>query len=220
MTEAIIVAAGRGKRMGGVYKQFSTLAGKQVFFYSVEKFIDFGVNKVVLVVPKEKLSIADALSNRFGESIKVVPGGEKRQNSVFNGFKETSADIILIHDAVRPFLSGKLIERVSNCVEKFGVCAPGIPVRDTIKLCKKDIILWTKSRRNTVQVQTPQGFKRNILKEVMGLVSSCNFTDELAFAEKLNYEVRWVEGDPMNVKITYPEDMNLAKAIADYRWGK
>jgi 2-C-methyl-D-erythritol 4-phosphate cytidylyltransferase len=89
-------------------------------------------------------------------------------------------------------------------------------VRDTLKLYKENEILWTKSRRNLLQVQTPQGFRREILEHIVSLFSRYHFTDELAFAERLNYRVHWVEGDPMNIKITYPSDMKLAEAIAGY----
>ena len=216
MIEAVVVAAGSGKRMGNVYKQFSVLSGKELFLYSVEKFFEYGVDKVILVVPERKLSDITEKVGEFGKKIKVVSGGEKRQNSVYNGFKETSEEIVLIHDAVRPFIGVDLIDRVVKGVKKFGVCAPAIPVRDTLKIYKDSEILWTRSRNNLVQVQTPQGFRSNILKQIIDLFDRYSFTDELAFAEKLNYDVRWVEGDPSNIKVTYPSDMKLAEAIAEY----
>jgi len=216
MIEAVIVAAGRGKRMGDAHKQFSVLSGKELFLYSVEKFIEYGVKRVILVVPEKKLSAVKEKTAEFKEKIKVVSGGERRQDSVYNGFKETSEETVLIHDAARPFVSVELIESVVKGVKEFGVCAPGIPVRDTLKIYKKDKILWTRARSNLLQVQTPQGFKRSILERVVDLFSTYNFTDELAFAERLNYNVRWVEGAPFNIKITYPSDMKLAEAIAEY----
>lgn len=220
MIEAVIVAGGRGKRMGGVYKQFSSVAGKQIFLYSVEKFLDYGVKRVVLVVPEEKLSPAGEMVAEFGKKVKVVSGGERRQDSVYNGFKETSEKTVLIHDAVRPFISVELIDRVVEGVRKFGICAPGVPVKDTLKLYKENEILWTRARGNILQVQTPQGFRREILGHIVSLFSSYHFTDELAFAENLNYRVHWVEGDSMNIKITYPGDMDLAEAIAGYEQKK
>jgi len=216
MIDAVVVAAGSGKRMGNVYKQFAVLSGKELFLYSVEKFLEYGVDKVILAVPKQKISEVEERVREFGEKIKVVQGGERRQDSVSNGFKETSEEIVLIHDAVRPFIGVDLIDRIVKGVKKFGICAPGIPVRDTLKIYKDNEILWTRSRTNLLQVQTPQGFKRDILKCIIGLFDRYNFTDELAFAEKLNYDVRWVEGDPSNIKITYPLDMKLAETIAEY----
>jgi 2-C-methyl-D-erythritol 4-phosphate cytidylyltransferase len=216
MIEAVIVAGGSGKRMGDVYKQFSLIDGKELFFFSLEKFLEYGVKRIILAVPKEKVSLIEERTAKFKKKIKVVSGGKRRQDSVYNGFKETSEEIVLIHDAVRPFISIELIDRVVKEVEKFGICAPGIPVRDTLKIYKKDEILWTRARSNLIQVQTPQGFRRDILERIVGLFSTYSFTDELAFAEKLNYDIRWVEGDPFNIKITYPEDMKLAQAIAGY----
>ncbi len=218
--EAVIVAGGSGKRMGDVYKQFSLLAGKELFFYPLEKFFEYGVGRIILVVPEKKISNTKEKVSKFDQKIKVVAGGKRRQDSVYNGFKETSGEIVLIHDAVRPFISARLIDRVVKGVKKFGVCAPGIPVRDTLKIYKKDEILWTRSRTNLLQVQTPQGFRRDILEHIISLFSKHSFTDELAFAEKLNYDIRWVEGDPSNIKVTYPPDMYLAQAIAAYQKGR
>jgi 2-C-methyl-D-erythritol 4-phosphate cytidylyltransferase len=215
--EAVIVAGGSGKRMGDVYKQFSLIGEKQLFLYSVEKFLEYGVKRVILVVPEKKVAQIKEEIAPFNNKIKVVKGGERRQDSVYNGFKETSEEIILIHDAVRPFVSIALIDRVVKSVKEFGVCAPGIPVRDTLKIFKNHEILWTRARTNLIQVQTPQGFRRNILEHIVSLFSTYSFTDELAFAEKLNYGIKWVEGDPFNIKVTYPEDMKLAQAIAGSR---
>ncbi len=217
MIEAVIVAGGKGKRMGDIYKQFSILAGRELFFFPVEKFLEYGVKRVILVVPEEKLSNIKEKTAKLKKKIKVVSGGKRRQDSVYNGFKETSEEIVLIHDAVRPFISVELIDRIVKGVKEFGICAPGIPVRDTLKVYKNDEILWTRARSNLLQVQTPQGFRRKILEHVVSLFSTYSFTDELAFAEKLNYDIRWVEGDPFNIKITYPSDMKLAQAIAAYQ---
>ncbi len=216
MIDAVIVAGGKGKRMGNIYKQFSILGEKQILIYPIEKFLDYGVKEVILVVPEEKIEITAKIKDEFGNKVKVVLGGEKRQDSVFNGFRESSEDIVLVHDAVRPFVSIELIERVVEGVDEFGICAPGIPVRDTLKIFKEDKILWTRARSNLLQIQTPQGFKREILARIVSLFPKHNFTDELGFAEKLNYPVHWVEGDPFNIKVTYPTDMKLAEAIAKY----
>jgi 2-C-methyl-D-erythritol 4-phosphate cytidylyltransferase len=220
MIEAIIVAGGKGKRMGSNYKQFLTVGGKPIFLYSVEKFLDYGVKGVILVVPEEKLSSVGEMVAEFGEKVKVISGGEKRQDSVYNGFKETSEEVVLIHDAVRPFISVELIDKVVKGVEKFGISAPGVPVKDTLKLYREDEILWTRARGNLLQVQTPQGFKREILTNIVSLFSTYDFTDELAFAEKLNYGIHWIEGSPLNIKITYPSDIELAEAIAEYEHKK
>jgi 2-C-methyl-D-erythritol 4-phosphate cytidylyltransferase len=216
MIEAVIVAGGSGKRMGDIYKQFSLINGKELFFFSLEKFLEYGVKRIILVVPEEKLSPIEEKTAKLKKRIKVVSGGKRRQDSVYNGFKETSEEIVLIHDAVRPFISVELIDRIVKGVEEFGICAPGIPVRDTLKIYKNDEILWTRARSNLLQIQTPQGFRRSILEHIVGLFSAYSFTDELTFAEKLNYSIRWVEGDPFNIKVTYPEDMKLARAIAEY----
>ena len=214
MIDVIIVAAGRGDRMGGVYKQFTDLEGKPVVYYSLKQFIKYGVNKIILVVPKDKVEYSNEIVSGFGNNILIVPGGVRRQDSVLKGLKECDTDIILVHDGVRPFIKNKLIDRVIKGAMKCGACAPGIPINDTIKLYSGDRILWTKGRKNLLQIQTPQGFKSNLLKKLLILLKQQKVNDELSIIESLNCDVCWVFGDPMNIKITYPEDFELARIIA------
>lgn len=215
MIDVIIAAAGQGDRMGGVFKQFTNLNGKQLIYYSIEQFVNYGVGKIIVVVPEEKLKYAKRILNKINYNFIIIPGGDRRQDSVLKGFKECDADIILIHDAVRPFIKKELIDKVVKGVEKHGICAPGIPINDTIKMYSKDRILWTKARRNILQIQTPQGFEYNILDKISILLSQDYVTDELSIVEKLNFDVYWVFGDQMNIKITYPGDMELAQIIAN-----
>lgn len=219
MIDVIIAAAGRGDRMGGVYKQFANLNEKPLIYYSIEQFINYGVGKIVVVVPEEKLKYTKSILSKINYNIVIIPGGERRQESVLKGIEECNADIILIHDAVRPFIKKELIDKVVKCVEKFGICAPGVPINDTIKIYSKDRILWTKARKNILHIQTPQGFKYNILDRISIFMSQEIVTDELSIAEKLNFNVYWVFGDQMNIKITYPGDMELAEIIAN-SWSK
>jgi 2-C-methyl-D-erythritol 4-phosphate cytidylyltransferase len=219
MIDVIIAAAGRGDRMGGAFKQFANLSGKPLIYYSIEQFVNYGVKKIIVVVPEEKLKYTKRILNKINYNIIIITGGIRRQDSVLKGIKECDSDIILIHDAVRPFIKRELIDKVVKGVNAHGVCAPGIPIDDTIKMYSKDRILWTKARRNILQIQTPQGFKFDILNNISILLGQDNVTDELSIAEKLNFDVFWVFGDRMNIKITYPGDMELAQIIAK-SWSK
>lgn len=214
MIDVIIAASGGGSRMGGIYKQFSDLEGKPVVYYSIKQFSKYGVEKIVVVVPKEKVEYSKEMLCGLNNNILIVPGGKRRQDSVSNGLKECSGDIILVHDGVRPFIKKDLIDAVVKGVLKCGTCAPGIPINDTIKLYSGDKILWTKGRSNLLQIQTPQGFKYNILKDIVMLLKQKEVSDELSIIESLNGEICWVLGDLMNIKITYPGDMELALLIA------
>lgn len=214
MIDVVIVAAGEGSRMGGCYKQFLDLDGKPLVYHTVKRFTNYGVEKITLVVPEEKLEYSEKMVRGLGDNIIVIKGGKRRQESVLAGLNECKSEIILLHDGVRPFVKKGLINKVVKGTREYGTCAPGIPLTDTIKLYSEDKILWTKGRRNILQVQTPQGFKSDILKEVVGLLKEEDVTDELSVVERLDGCIHWVLGDSMNIKITYPEDMELARIIA------
>ncbi len=215
LVDAVIVAAGEGYRMGGIYKQFQKLEGKPLVYYSIKQFNEFGVDRIVLVVPEDKIKYAeDMVLEYFGDTALVVRGGKRRQDSVLNGLYECNGEIILIHDGVRPFIKKELIDEVVKGVCKYGACTPGIPINDTIKLYYRNKILGTQGRKNLLQVQTPQGFRSDILKELIKLLKQEVVTDEISIIERLNGDICWVFGDPVNIKITYPEDMELAKIIS------
>ena len=215
LVDAVIVAAGKGYRMGGKYKQFQKLEGKPLVYYSIKQFNEFGVDRIVLVVPEDKIKYAeDMVLEYFGDTALVVMGGKRRQDSVLNGLYECTGEIILIHDGVRPFIKKELIDEVVKGACKYGACAPGIPINDTIKLYYRNKILWTKGRKNLLQVQTPQGFRSDFLKELIKLLKQEVVTDEISIIERLNGDICLVFGDPVNIKITYPEDMELAKIIS------
>lgn len=214
MVDVIIASAGGGLRMGGIYKQFLDLEGSPVVYYAIMKFLEYGVNKIVLVVPSDKIEYSREMLSDIDKTIKVIEGGKSRQESVMKGLSECSSNIILIHDGVRPFIKKELIGSIVRGVEEFGVCAPGLPITDTIKLYSGNKILWTVNRRSLLQVQTPQGFKRDILKDIVHLMIQHSVTDELSLVEKLDGDIFWVRGDPINIKITYPEDIKLASIIA------
>ena len=219
---AVVPAGGSGTRMGGtVPKQFQLLNGKPILFYTLKTLQDCGViSEIVLVVPEKEYGMACVEWIGKPEIVKkVVKGGEKRQDSVFNGLQEVSQDteIVLIHDGVRPFLSKKMISESIDAARKYGAAITGIPLSDTIKrVGSTGLVSETIIREGLWRVQTPQAFRFSLLREAFAKAKSANFygTDEGALIEHLGKPVKIVEGSEKNIKITRPEDMDLCEIFA------
>ncbi len=219
---AIIPAGGQGTRMGGtVPKQFQVLRGKPILHYTLKTLEESGlIDSLVLVVPKNELenSRADWLEH---SSIveQVVAGGEKRQDSVLNGYQSLpeDTDIVLVHDGVRPFLSREMIQKTIQIAEKSGAAITAIPVNDTLKqVDSSGKVERTLEREGLWRVQTPQAFRYDLLGEAFRNAGKDSFysTDEGALIEYLGHDVMVVDGSEWNLKITRPEDMVLGESIA------
>ena len=218
---AVVPAGGSGTRMGGpVPKQFQSLNGKPILFYTLKTLQDSGViSEIVLVVPEKEYKAACADWLGKPEIVKkVVIGGEKRQDSVFNGFVEVSQDteIVLVHDGVRPLLSQKMISESIDAAREYGAAITAIPVSDTIKrVVSSGLVSETIDREGLWRVQTPQAFRYPLLKEAFEKANSENFygTDEGTLIEHLGKPVKIVEGSEQNIKITRPEDLELSETF-------
>jgi len=215
---AIIVAAGRGQRFGSA-KQFAILKGLPLVYWSLERFEKHPeVDGIVLVVPagEEK----ETFLKRYKKLKAVVAGGMERQDSVRQGFlqvKPGDAEIVLIHDGVRPLVSEGLITRVIQAARDKGAAVPGLVVEDTIKEARDGDVVRTPDRRSLFRVQTPQGFSYPALKEALDRATQDQFygTDEAMLVERLGGRVGLVEGDPRNIKITNPMDLKVAEALLE-----
>lgn len=152
-----------------------------------------------------------------GVELKVVAGGTTRQASVYEGLKAaTGADLVAVHDAVRPFIAVKVIERCINRAEETGAAAVAVPVKNTVKRAEKSRrVLETVDRSDLWQVQTPQIFQKSLLKKAFEYAREQEFvgTDDASLVEHLGEDVYLVEGDQRNIKITYPEDLELAELM-------
>lgn len=218
---AVIPAGGQGTRMGGtVPKQFQALKGKPILYYTLKTFQDSGlVDSIVLVVPQKELECARVDWLRNPSVVKqVVVGGEKRQDSVFNGYQSLSkdTDIVLVHDGVRPFLSKEMIAETISSAEKFGAAITAIPVHDTLKqVDESGKVQRTVEREGLWRVQTPQAFRYDLLGEAFRKAQADTFygTDEAGLIEYLGQEVRIVDGSEWNLKLTRPEDLVLGENI-------
>jgi 2-C-methyl-D-erythritol 4-phosphate cytidylyltransferase len=217
---AVLPCAGSGRRMGSdVPKQFLSLAGRPIFLHSLEQILlSPSVDEIVIVAPPgEEGLIQSVLPSGTRVPVIVVPGGENRQDSARLGVEATrgDAEIIIIHDAVRPFVQADQIEALIRAVQGFGAAALAVPVRDTLKRARKEIIIETVDRDNLWQMQTPQGFRADWIRSAHRLAFENGWaaTDDTALVERLGHPVRIVMGDPRNFKITTPEDLDLAERL-------
>jgi len=216
---AVVPAGGLGTRMGGtVPKQFLNLNGKPILYYTLKALQESGlISELILVVPKKEYGNAcDQWLGKPEIVTKVVVGGAKRQDSVYNGFCEVSreSEIVLVHDGVRPFLSHKMIRETINAAREYGAAITAIPVHDTIKrVDASGLVSKTVERENLWRVQTPQAFQYKILNEAFKKANSEKFygTDEGTLIEHLGAPVKVIEGSEKNIKITQPEDLELSE---------
>jgi len=224
---AIITAGGLGKRFGGkegeaLPKQFIPLSGKPVIVYSIESFESSElIREIILVVPDAwidytKSEIVDKF--HLSKVTKIIAGGTQRQQSVENGLNALSnkPEIVVIHDAVRPFVTLDIIEEVVAEVSKSDGAIAAIPATDTLKKSSPEQnIENTVPRDNIWFAQTPQAFRYGTLKEAFEKAAQDGYlaTDESQLLEKLGMEVKLVKGSKYNIKITTPEDLEMGELI-------
>jgi len=217
---AIIAAAGAGRRLGAAKpKQMLDIGGGSMLQHSVQAFLSHPrVTEIVVVKPAGAMSMAflgsEAFTDRVGK-LHFVDGGDRRQDSVANGFDAVSpqADVILIHDAARPFVSASLIDRTIDAAAAHGAAIAALQSRDTVKQVRDGVIVETIPRETVYLAQTPQGFRRDVLAAaVKAGRAAVEATDEAALAERAGYQVHVVDGDPGNVKITTEDDLAAARA--------
>lgn len=219
---AIIPAAGLGIRMGSnVPKQFLLLDGKPILHHTLAVLDQSSiVDEIILVVSEEEVGRAQQqIQDSHPKVSKVVKGGKERQDSVYNGLKSlySKADIVLVHDGVRPFVSPDLIRETVEAARDFGAAITAIPVSDTIKKVNEEgLVERTVDRSGLWRVQTPQAFQVSLLKEAFEKVQAENYygTDEGSLIEYLGREVKVIPGSEFNIKITRSEDLILGEKIA------
>ena len=219
---AIIPAAGSGERFGEK-KQLKIIGNRPLMFKTISPFISSDlITEIVLVVPKSDVEKVkqELKSIVSAKPLKVIAGGKTRQQSVHKGLTvtEDSAELICIHDVVRPFITEALIEKVVNkCKEHDGVILAQ-PSTDTVKKVIDDQILETLPRETIWRAQTPQVFSKSALREALELaeVENIQGTDEASLLERIGYQVGFVEGPSLNIKITTKEDWILAEAIFNH----
>ncbi len=215
---AVLVGAGRAERLGRD-KLFVRLAGRPVISLAVEAFEAAGsVDEIVLVVRPDQVERVRALAGEHGwrKVAAVVPGGERRQDSVLAGLAAVGApEFVAVHDLARPLVTPALIDRVFAAAREFGAAVPGLPVRDTLKLVEDGLVVRTVPRAGLWATQTPQVFRLGLLKSAID--PELEVTDDAAWLEARGIPVPVVPGDPANIKLTYPEDVEIAEALLKHR---
>jgi 2-C-methyl-D-erythritol 4-phosphate cytidylyltransferase / 2-C-methyl-D-erythritol 2,4-cyclodiphosphate synthase len=217
----IIAAAGAGRRLGSdTPKQMLDIGGGTILQHSVKAFATHGrISEIVVVMPPERTAFSPSPATtgdlRKLPPIRSVAGGERRQDSVANGFDAVSpsADIVLIHDAARPFVTSDLIDRTIDGAARYGAAIAALQSRDTIKrVAPGGAISATMPREEIYLAQTPQGFRRDVLAKAIAIGrSGFEATDEATLAERAGFSVHVVDGDPGNLKITTEEDLEAAR---------
>lgn len=230
---AIVLSAGSGSRMqSDIPKQYLKLGEYPVIYYSLKAFEESAVDSVVLVAGTLDISFCEKeIIKKYGfkKVQKVVEGASERYMSVYEGLKAaTDADYILIHDGARPLLSMDLIRRCMKTVEKEKACIPAVPVKDTIKISDADgCVADTPDRSSMWAAQTPQCFERKLLMTAYKNLftaqkeqeTNLSVTDDASLVERMaGKKVKLIGGSYHNLKITTPEDMQLAEILLKGVW--
>jgi 2-C-methyl-D-erythritol 4-phosphate cytidylyltransferase len=220
---AIIVAAGKGNRMSGsVRKQYIALDGIPILEHTLNIFDSCAkVNQIIVVVPDEDLDFCRKKILRpakLQKDVSLIAGGSVRQDSVYNALKIIKPDegIVIVHDGVRPFLRQKHLVACIKGAAELGACILGIPAFDTVKKVNpKGVIIQTHKRDTLWLAQTPQVFEVKLIKKAHEKARQEGFigTDDASLVERLGAAVKIIPGSRSNIKITNPEDLNLARAI-------
>lgn len=229
----IVPAAGLGTRMGGLtagakparppLKQFAEIGGTPILIHTLRKFA--AVPQVGEIIVALRSNEAEGFrarleGERLGKKIILVEGGEHRQDSVANALARIEAapdDLVLVHDAVRPFVDAETINSVIAAAARNGAAIAGLPAIDTVKQVDRTaegaVVVSTIPRARIVMAQTPQGFRYELIKRAFDAARSDGFqtTDEASLVERIGHEVAVVMGSAQNIKITTPADLELAE---------
>ena len=215
---AVVVSAGNSTRMGGVNKQFLEINGIPVLVHTLMVFENMdAIDEIVVVTRESDIEDVKFLVEKYGinKVSKVVNGGETRQLSVLSGVSSVSkiADFVAIHDGARPLVTEKVVLDTLNQAFACGAAATGVKVKDTVKQVNDDNdIIATPDRNNLRFIQTPQIFDKALYLDAVNTVeNSKNFTDDCMLVEAYGKTVKFVDGDYENIKITTPEDVELAE---------
>lgn len=225
MNTAIVLAAGKGSRMkAGINKQYLNLKGRPILSHTLEVFFACpAIDEVVVVIGENDIELCDkmVLKNfNYDKPFKTVIGGQERQGSVQNGLKhvDDNAEIIIIHDGARPFITSQIIETCIEGARKYAAVSLGVPIKETVKVVDDEGFVKNTPNRASIWItQTPQAFRHGIIRQAheLALINKINATDDAMLVEHLGYPVRMIKGDYRNIKITTYEDLVIAEALID-----
>lgn len=219
---AIVLAAGQGKRMNSsVQKQFLEIGGKPLIYYSLKCFQESSlISDIILVTGEEFVSYCKKeIVNKYGftKVKRVIAGGKERYDSVYQGLLACEdPEYVLIHDGARPFITREILERGMEGVKETGACVIGMPSKDTVKISDEEGFIQETPDRSTVwTVQTPQIFSYPLIRTAHDKIRQGNMRgvtdDAMVVEQESGVKIRLVKGSYMNIKITTPEDLDVAE---------
>ena len=220
---AILVAGGKGMRMGtSLPKQYLPLAGKPVLMHTLEKFFSADPSLLlILVLPKDDFEYWNSLcvSHAFVLPHQLVPGGESRFQSVKNGLMALpfQEGLVAIHDGVRPFVSEKVIQNSFELAAEKGSAIPVVALKDSLRKVETSGESSFQDRAHFRLVQTPQTFQLKPLLQAFAVEELAIFTDDATVYEHQGWEISLIEGNPENIKLTTPEDLDFAEYLVASR---
>ena len=218
---AIIAAAGRGERFGGgVPKQLLTLGGRPILERSVDAFVlHERITDLIVALPFELAADTPSYLRGRSKPIEIVEGGNRRQDSVARAFAcvPPAADIVVVHDAARPLVSGALIARTIDAAAAHGAAIAAVAATDTVKRAdERRFVVDTLPRHGIFLAQTPQAFRTSVLREALASTdAAAEATDEASLIERAGHRVQLVDGDPRNLKITTADDLAAAEGLVE-----
>ena len=222
MVSVIFPAAGQGKRMqAGINKVLLTLGGEPILTRTLKTFSAVKeVGELIVVVAADEVAAVERQLQKVAglKPFQVVAGGSERQYSIYNGLQHVAeqADVVLVHDAARPLVTVKTIQAVIDSARAKGGAIAAVPAKNTIKVVDTDGLVESTPPRSTLwEVQTPQGFRKDILLKANEQALQDDFlgTDDASLVERIGVPVAVVKSDYRNIKVTTPEDLLIAEAF-------
>ncbi len=217
---AVIVAAGTASRMGGIDKVMAELDGEPMIVKTAREFQQCDAIKEIVIVTRQDLIVKImGLCADFDKVKAVIAGGDNRQESVWAGLNTLSSKVKLaaIHDGARPLVTWQVIDRTVRAANTYGAAAPGIPVKDTVKVVQGGVVTATPDRSMLRAIQTPQVFDYDMIRGALkkALADGADITDDCSAVERLGMSVKIVEGDERNLKVTTPMDLKIAQMLLE-----
>ncbi|MBT4485306.1 MAG: 2-C-methyl-D-erythritol 4-phosphate cytidylyltransferase [Candidatus Latescibacteria bacterium] len=222
---AVIAAGGSGRRMEtNISKQLLKLDGATILERTLKPFMNnSGIDGIIIVAAEEIIEHINSIISAFPNELKnisIIKGGSERQDSVWNGLCAVPDDveIIVIHDAVRPFITSKLITECIDSAFEHGAVTVMRPLKETVKVVSNGVIVNTPDRSSLWSTQTPQAFRTELICEAHSRARAEGFTgtDDCMLVERLGHPVHIIEGDDFNIKITTQSDMKIAEVILNF----
>lgn len=204
-------------------KPYVLLKGRPILQHTVDLFVSFPfVKQIIIPVNKKQIDRTSKLFENYNLPVTIIEGGQERQYSIQNAIPLLGdhIDLVAVHDAVRPFVASSAVENCSKAALRYGGAVVGIKVRDTIKkVDQHNFVIETPERSSLWQCQTPQIFKKDIFINAYRHAEKNNFlgTDDASVVEFYGNPVKMIEGNPENIKITYPLDLIIAEGLIDHQ---